>query len=100
MEAVFKRGDDAEVPATPSHPPEEVRVLRRAGRAELTVCRDNIDRQQVVAGQAETAHKVAKTAAECESRNACSGDGTTGGCQAKGLGLLIELTPGEARLRT
>src|SRR5919199_1044737 len=100
MEAVLKRGDDAEVPATPSHPPEEVRVLRRAGHAELTVRSDNIDRQEVVAGQAETAHEHTKAAAESESCNACGGDGPPCGCQAEGLGLLIELSPGEARLST
>src|SRR5260221_1491258 len=100
MEAILKRGDDAEVPATSSHPPEEVGVFGRVGRKPLPIGRDQIDRQEVIAREATLAHEETKAAAEGESCNACGRDETTGGCQAESLGLVVELTPGQARFRT
>ena len=56
-------GDDAEVAPAAPDAPEEVLVLCRADLAELAVGRDQIGRQEVVAGQAEATHQVAEAAA-------------------------------------
>jgi len=49
---ILEGGDDTKVPAAAQHAPEQVRVLRDAGREELAVGCDEIDREEIVAGQA------------------------------------------------
>ena len=61
---------------------------------------DEIGREQVIGGQAVLACQVAPAAAEGESGDAGRGDLAPGGGQAKGLRLVVELAPGEARLST
>ena len=100
MELVLEGGDDAKVPAATPHAPEEVGVLRGAGREELAVGRDEIDREQVIGGQAVLACQIAPAAAEGEPGDAGRGDLAPGGGQAEGLRLVVELAPGEARLGT
>jgi hypothetical protein len=52
MELVFEGGDDAKVPAAAPHAPEEVLVIRGASREGLSIGGDEIDRQEVIGGQA------------------------------------------------
>src|SRR5882724_694555 len=95
MELVLKGGDAAEVPAAAPHAPEEVCMLGGAGREPLAVGRDEIDREEVIRGQAVRPGQVAPTATKGQAGDASRGDLAPGGRQAKGLGLVVELTPGE-----
>ena len=100
MELVLEGSDHAKVPAATPHAPEEVGVLCGAGREELAVGRDEIDREQVIGSQAVLACQVAPATAKGESGDAGRGDLAPGRGQAKGLRLVVELAPGEARLST
>ncbi len=55
-----------------------------------------IGRQEVVAGQAEATHQVAEAAAQREPGDPRRGHEAAGGRQAEGLGLAVELAPGDA----
>src|SRR5438132_5666721 len=98
MELVLEGGDHAKVPAATPHAPEEVSVFRGAGREQLAVGRHHIDREEVIGSQAVPACQIAPTATEGESGDAGCGDLAPGGGQAKRLGLVVELAPGQARL--
>src|SRR5205823_12061853 len=54
----------------------------------------------VIGSQAVPACQIAPTATEGESGDAGCGDLAPGGGQAKRLGLVVELAPGQARLST
>jgi hypothetical protein len=75
-------------------------VLGRTGPAELSVGSDDIDGQEVVARQAEAAHEVAEPATQREPGYACGRHEAAGRGQAKGLGLPVELRPGDTRFST
>lgn len=53
MELVFKSSRDAEIAAAAAHSPEEVGVLRRTHPPQLAISGHQVDRQQIVASQAE-----------------------------------------------
>src|SRR5215475_3093437 len=100
MEPVCEGGDDPEVPTPAAQAPEEVCVLGRTGPAELSVSGDDIDGHEIVTHQSEAAHEVAEPASQREPGDACGRHKATGRGQAKGLGLLVELRPGDPRLCT
>jgi hypothetical protein len=55
MKPVLEGGAHAEVSASPTKRPQQVRVLVLGGDQESTVGGDHIGRDQVVAGKAEAA---------------------------------------------
>src|SRR6266508_1434101 len=73
MQAEREPGDDPEVAATASDRPEQVLVVRPAGRADLSVCGDDFDLLQVVDRPAEPASQVAKSAAERQAGHSSLG---------------------------
>ena len=69
-----------------------------ACRQQLTIGGDHVGGAQVVAGQAEAAHQVAKPPTQREPADAGGGDDAAGGGQPEGLGLAIEGPPRDAAL--
>ncbi len=94
-----ERGRDAEVPAAAAQAPEQLAVLVLARVHQTTVGGDHVGRHQVVAGQAVLAHEPTDAAAEREAGDAGARHEPAGHGQAEGLRLVVELGPGEARLR-
>ena len=99
VQAVFERGDDAEVPAAAAHTPEQIGVDTLARGHELAVGRDEIDREQVVDGGAVLAHQPADAPAERQAGDAGVGDDPAHGRQPEKLRLAVELAPEHAGLR-
>ena len=98
MQAELELGHHAEVAAAAAQAPEQLGVLALARAHRLPVGGDQVGRDQVVAGQAVLAHQPADAAAEREPGDAGGGDEAAGRGQAEGLGLGVELAPGEAAL--
>jgi hypothetical protein len=93
VELILERGDDAEVAAAAAQAPEEVLVLRGAGRQEPAVGSDHIRRDEIIDGQPVLAGQPAEAAAEGEAGDAGVGVGATGGGEAEGQGLVVDLDP-------
>jgi hypothetical protein len=99
MQAVLERRDDADVGSAAAHGPEQVGVLAGAGRAQSPVRCHDVDRQQIVAGEAVFAAQPAKAAAEREAGDAGGRDRTHRRGQAERLAVMVEFREREARLR-
>ena len=98
METVLERGDHTKVAPTATQPPEEVGVLGVTDHPDLAVGGDEIDGEQVIAGQAVFIPQPAEAAAQGEARNAGIGVGAPGRRQAERLGLAVKLAPLDAPL--
>src|SRR5919199_1757363 len=94
MEPILEGGCNAEIAAAATQSPEEVGVLVRTSRQHVPVGRNQVNRQQVIAGEAVLAHEEAMAAAERQAGDASRPGYPTGGCQTKGLRLMIEVSPG------
>jgi len=64
MQSEFEFGDDAEVAATTAQSPVKIRILRLAGMNDVAVCRDHLERHDVVAGKAVLSGQPPHPAAE------------------------------------
>ena len=99
MEAEFEPGDDAEVAATATDRPEQVRLRGRVGVDQLPVCGDHlcgeqrIDRQAVLADE-ETDAAAERNAADADAAGIAEADGKT-----MFAGRLGERARGRAGLR-
>ena len=98
MGGELKRRDDAEVAPSPTHGPEQVGVLGRAGSPQLPVGRHDLHRAQVVAGQPVAAVQPADPPAQRQPGDAGGRDDATGDRQPEGLGLAIDIPPGRPAL--
>src|ERR671911_97040 len=98
MDHKFKGGHYTEVPTATAHSPEEVRVLCLVGRQQATVGSYDVDRKEVVQGQAMLAYEPAEAATKGEAREACNRNITSGSSQTEGLKIVVKLTPGETGL--
>jgi len=56
MEPEFEGSDDAKIPSSAAHRPEEVRVLGGAGLEHAAGGSDHVHREKIVAGEAKPAH--------------------------------------------
>ena len=93
MQPELERGDDPEIPAAPAQAPEEVAILLLARGDEPAIRGHQIDRDEVVAGEAVAAHQPAKPAAQRQARHPRARDDTTRRREAKSVGLVVEFTP-------
>ena len=59
VKAELERGDDAEVPATPSQRPEQIHILLRAGSNELPRGGDDVGGEEIVGCEPETPCQIA-----------------------------------------
>ena len=91
---VLETGGDAEVAAAAAQGPEQVRVVLGAGHDDLAVGGDDLDRQQVVDGEAVLAHQPAFPAAQGQARDTGAGDHPAGGGQPVDGRGPVELLPG------
>jgi hypothetical protein len=73
-------------------------VFSCAAGQESAVGGDDIHRDQIVDGEATLAHQPAQAASEREARNTRRRNLAPGRGQAKGLRLVVELSPGQAGL--
>jgi hypothetical protein len=85
VEGELELGHHPEVPATPTQPPVQVRVLRLADVQELAVGGHDLEPGDVVAGQPVASRQPAHPAAECEPADAGMGDVASRGGQAERL---------------
>src|SRR5262245_57805403 len=100
MEAVLEGRDDPKVPTSTTHAPKELRIFCGTGGQETPICRDQIDRKEIITGEPVFPGYPPQTPAQREARNACRGVRAAGGGQAKHLGLVIEFAPRHSAFRT
>ena len=93
MELERERGRDAEVAAAAVQRPEQVRVLVRAGGDPRPVGGHQLDRDEVVAGEAVLALQPARPAAEREPGDAGGRHPPAGGREPVLLRGAVELGP-------
>ena len=86
-------GDDPEVAAATTRPPEQVGVLTLGGDHEPTVGGDHLGRAQVVAGEPEGTFQPATSAAQGETGDTRGGHPTPGDSQPVRLGRGVHLAP-------
>ena len=91
MEPELVRGHDAEVAAAAAHAPEEIFVLVLARLDEPAVGRDDVRRDQVVAGEAVLGRQPAVAAAEREAADAGRRHAPARRRQAEHLRVAVEL---------
>ena len=96
VQQILEGGDDAEVPATAAQAPEELLVLVGAGRHELSGGRDDVGRDEVVAGEAVLPHQPADPAAEGEAGDARCRDLSPGRGKPERARLVVEGAPVDA----
>jgi hypothetical protein len=88
-----ERSHDAEVPATAAHGPEEIRVLRSAGRDQATVREDDVHAEEVVDGQAVLAAEIADPAAQGQAAHARRREEPARHGQAERVGRMVHVAP-------
>ena len=93
-----ERGDDAEVPASATQGPEQVRMRALTGGDERAVGEHHIGGQQVIHRQAEPPGQVADTAAESQPGHPGGGDEAGRGGHAERHGRVVDVGPGAARV--
>jgi hypothetical protein len=93
MKLILEGRDNAEVPATAAHTPEEVSVLGGARGPQLAISRDDVDGDEVIGSEAVLASQPADPAAQGQSRNAGIGACAPSGSQTERLGLMVEVHP-------
>src|SRR6266566_765094 len=84
---------DPEVTATAADRPEEVLVLLLAREQELSVRRDNVGRDQVVARKPVVAGEIANPSAQGEAADARGGDDASRARQAERVGRGVVVAP-------
>ncbi len=92
----LQRGHHTEVATATAQRPEQVLVLLLAGDQELPVRGHHVGRDQVVAGQPETAIQVPDPAAEREPADTGGRDDAAGRRQPEGVRGCVEVAPGRA----
>src|SRR5215210_1401343 len=98
MEPILEGGGDAEIAAAATQSPEEVGVLVRTSRQHVALGCNQVNRQQVIAGEAVLTHEKAMAATERQASDAGRAGYPAGSCQTKGLRLMIEVSPGDPTL--
>ena len=99
VQPVLERRGDAEVAAAAAEAPEQVRMLVGAHGQDAPVGRHELDREQVVGGEAELRHQPAETAAERQAGDSRRRDRAARDGEAVELRLAVELLPEHAALR-
>jgi hypothetical protein len=88
-----ERADHAEVPATPSQGPEQVGVIIGRYSDDVAPSGDQLRLHEVVDGEPVLAHEPADAAAEAEAADAGVAHYASGGGQAVGLALVVDVAP-------
>ncbi len=91
MEVELELRDDAEVAAATAQSPEQVRVVGLARVDEPAVRRDDVGRDEVVAREAELAHRPADAAAEREPGDTGGRDEAARRREPVRLGLVVDV---------
>src|SRR5207247_2064978 len=93
MESELERRRNAKVPAAASDAPEQIRILLFARTGDAPIRRDEIDREEVVAGQALLPGEETGSAPQGQSGDAGGGDDSAGRRQPDALRRRIEFAP-------
>ena len=88
-----ERADDTEVPATASQRPEQVGVIVGRCADDGALSGDHLGLQEVVDGEPVLAHEPADAAAEADAADARVAHDASGGGQAVGLRLVVDVAP-------
>jgi hypothetical protein len=90
----FERCHDAEVPAAAAQSPKEIRILPVVGGHELTVCRDDVGRDEVVGRVAVLSYQPRLTpASERQPGDPCRRYHAARRRESERLRLVIDVTP-------
>ena len=98
MQAVLERCDDANIGAATAHCPEQIGILARVGGAQSPLGGHDVDREEVVAGEAVLTAQPAEATTEGEPGDARRRDSAHRRGEAERLAFTIELRKREARL--
>ncbi len=98
LQLELERGHDAEVTASATKGPEQIRVHVLGRHQEPTVRRHDVGRDQVVAGEAEAAREVADPAAERQAPDPGGGDDAARRGQPEGVRRGVQVSPRGAAL--
>ena len=98
VEAVRERRRDAEVPTAAAKRPEEIGMARVVDVEDVALCRHQLDREQVVRGEAVLGHQPAEPTAERVARDTRPGHGPSGHCEPVLGGRLVQFSPEDAAL--
>ena len=85
MQSELEGGHNPEVAPTAADTPEQIRVFGCIGRQHPAIGRHDVDREEVVDGQAVFAHQPADATTQCQTREARSSDGASRGRKSKFL---------------
>ena len=92
----LKCRDDAKISTATTHCPEKVGVLGFAGGQVAPVGADQVDRDQVVTGEAVLAVKPTMAAAKCQAGDAGLRHNAERHGESEGLGLAVDVADGGA----
>ena len=98
MQPVLEPGHHAEVPAPAAHRPEEVGVFVGIYRSDLTIGRDQLHAEQIVATQPIFVAQPASAAAQGQPGDASLGDQAARSGQPVFLGRAVHVGPGQTGL--
>ena len=88
-----ERADDAEVPASASQGPEQVRVIARRRHHDLALGGDHFGLDEIVDGEPVLAHEPAEAAAQADAADAGVANDAAGGSQTVRLCLVVDISP-------
>src|SRR6266536_1496940 len=98
MQPVLEPGRNAEIAAPSTQHPEQVWIALGCHGEHVAPCRHQLDRQQVVHGEAVHTIQPAEPAAERESSDAGGGDDPAGCGKTTKSSLPVQLAPCDAAL--
>src|SRR6266545_6056622 len=99
LQLELERRHHAEVAASATKGPEQIRVHVLGRHQELTVRRHDVGRDQVVAGETEPPREVADPAAEGQAANPGGGEDAARRGEPEGVGRGVQVSPRGATLR-
>src|SRR6266498_5612130 len=88
-----KRGDHAEVPATPANSPEQVAILVSAGNNEFPIGQDDVSREEIVNRQTILSRQVPNATAQSQAANASRRDDSGRNSEPECMGGVVNVAP-------
>jgi len=98
MQVIFEGGGNAKISAAAAQGPEQIRVVLLTGMSKLAVRTDDVDADQVVDAEPETAHQQPDSPAERETRDTGVADGAERRGETEGLRRAIQFPEQHAAL--
>lgn len=93
MQSILEGRRNAKVPAAAAYGPKEIRIISSAHAPPLTVCRDEVRCNEVVAGNTEAPGEPAEAASQREPCDTSVGDLTEYCCESLLLSSRVDIAP-------